>query len=389
MQIKQLEVAPGGPEDSDGIPAFLQKAMSPPSERAIWNALDLLVDLGAMNPDSNELTPLGDCLSVLTVDPRVGKMLIWSYLLGCTRVASNMACGMSSKPPFVMPHPAERFDAQDSMVKFSQSSESDPITIHHVLDRLKDNDWGKCSGFYDFCRSNYLRISSMRTISDSRRSLERDLKSLGFPSPLAPDSYQNRHDEDDGLWKAALAAGLYPNVAFRKNGETHFSTMARNKVKPLGSSVNAARGQPLNIKSTVQEDELELMLYGEIVKGDSSFTVRQTTYLPSPLPLLLLCGKSLTVQPDPSGNATMSILNLDDRIAYKCETEAAGHLLILRQRLDSAFWHAVSNRGLSTLTEEERDALEIVGSILQSAHQSAPIRSRDLSGQWGGFRRRR
>ena len=129
--------------DSNGIPAFLRKAMTAPSQRAIRNALDLLVDLGAMHPETNELTPLGDCLSVLSVEPRVGKMVIWSYILGCARVASNMACGMSSKSPFVMPHPEEKFAAQNAMVELSQNSESDPITIHHILEEKEGKRWRK------------------------------------------------------------------------------------------------------------------------------------------------------------------------------------------------------------------------------------------------------
>ena len=394
--------------DSNGIPAFLRKAMTAPSQRAIWNALDLLVDLGAMHPETNELTPLGDCLSVLSVEPRVGKMVIWSYILGCARVASNMACGMSSKSPFVMPHPEEKFAAQNAMVELSQNSESDPITIHHVLE--EQERWGK-SGFNDFCRSNYLSIPSMKTIADSRRGLKRELRSLGFPSPSIPNMYQNRHDEDNGLWTAAIAAGLYPNVAFRTQAEnkfstisrqkgkaqnksvnsamgplsmTHaennFSTMSRQKVKAHSNSVNSAKGQPLSTTCMVPDDELELMCYGEMVKGDWTFTVSQTTLLASPLPLLLLCGKSLTVRPQ-AGNESMSILNLDDIIAYKCDAETAGHVAILRKRLESAFWHAISNRshGLSTLTAEERGAVDIVGTVLQSAHQIAPIRNRDVT----------
>ena len=72
---KKLGLAPGGSEDPDGIPAFLSKAMSPPHEKSVTNALDLLVDLGAVYPETNDLTDLGKCLSVLSLEPRVGKMV--------------------------------------------------------------------------------------------------------------------------------------------------------------------------------------------------------------------------------------------------------------------------------------------------------------------------
>lgn len=143
------------------------------------------------------------------------------------------------------------------------------------------------------------------------------------------------------------------------------------------------------------------------VKGTAQFfTVNQTTHLSSPLPLLLLCGSRLSVRPiresdgevDDGANQHTSkptasrgdrqrkktaILTLDGWIVFQCDADAAAHLVVLRKRLDSAFWHAIANptaskkrsnsveKGrslLSNLTGAERDAIEIVGTVLQSAH---------------------
>ncbi|EJK66684.1 hypothetical protein THAOC_12372, partial [Thalassiosira oceanica] len=57
LQCKRLKLAPGGPDDPDGIPAFLSKAMTPPHSKSVLNALELLVDLGAMDEETNELYP--------------------------------------------------------------------------------------------------------------------------------------------------------------------------------------------------------------------------------------------------------------------------------------------------------------------------------------------
>ena len=51
----------------------------------VWNrssidALELLVDLGAMDEETNELTDLGWCLSALSLEPRVGKMVIIRFV---------------------------------------------------------------------------------------------------------------------------------------------------------------------------------------------------------------------------------------------------------------------------------------------------------------------
>ena len=75
LQCKTLGVAPGGADDNDGISAFLSRAMTPPHPKSVLNALESLIELGAMEPETNELTSLGNCLSALSLEPRVGKMV--------------------------------------------------------------------------------------------------------------------------------------------------------------------------------------------------------------------------------------------------------------------------------------------------------------------------
>jgi HrpA-like RNA helicase len=75
LQCKKLRLAPGGFDEPDGIPAFLARALTPPHPKSIANALESLVEIGAMEEDTNDLTDLGRCLSVLSLEPRVGKMV--------------------------------------------------------------------------------------------------------------------------------------------------------------------------------------------------------------------------------------------------------------------------------------------------------------------------
>jgi ATP-dependent RNA helicase DHX36 len=167
LMTKKIGLAPGGPEDSDGIPAFLGKAITAPHEKSIANAIELLVDLGAMVPETNDLTDLGQCLSVLSLEPRVGKMVIWSYLLGCARVSAHMAVAMSYKSPFVLPPQNMRREAEKSQVELSRNSESDQVTVLNAMfkhDELKK----KSQGLYrDFCRRNFLSTSTLQMVRSS------------------------------------------------------------------------------------------------------------------------------------------------------------------------------------------------------------------------------
>ena len=350
--------------------------MSAPHTKSVSNALELLVALGAMEPETNALTNLGECLSGLSLEPRVGKMVIWSYILGCARVAVNMGVAMSYKSPFVLPPPSMRRSADTAKVQLSQNSESDQVTVLYALRARDHMTQNRASVFNDFCRRHYLGISTMQMISDLRRNLTRELTTLGFPNPMTTGQFHNRHDDDHALWQAAIAAGLYPNIASRKLGEVNFSTMTNRKAKIHVSSVNAVRGQPLNSKCQVPEGEVEFVCFGEMVKGTTFFTMNQTTHLASPLPLLLLCGTSLNVRPL-TDEPNTAILDLDDWIVFKCHVDTASHIVILRKRLDAAFWHYVSDPSIGlidALSHAERDAIEILGTVLQSAHRSAPGR---------------
>ena len=375
---KKLGLAPGGPEDDDGIPAFLSKAITPPHAKSISNALELLVNLGAVMPETNDLTTLGECLSVLSLEPRVGKMVIWSYLLGCTKVASQMAVAMAYKSPFVLPPPHMRREAENAQLKLSDYSESDQVTVLNAIikrDQLKKRGEGK---YRDWCRKNFLSPSSLQMIGDLRKNLTRELSSLGFADPMS-GGYQNRHSTKQALWQAAIAAGLYPNVATRKQGEVNFSTMTNRKAKIHVSSVNALKGQPLNSKCQVQKGELEFVCFGEMVKGSHFFTLSQTTHLPSVVPILLLCGTSLSIHPidDDDEHHKYSILNLDNWISFKCTTDVASRLVILRRRLEGAFWNAISNPSgdpNKSLNGAERDAIETLAAVLNSALKASANR---------------
>jgi hypothetical protein len=220
---------------------------------------------------------------------------------------------MSYKSPFTLPPAHLRRTADNAKVQLSQNSESDQLTIHYTLE--KQRQFRNQGDFYDFCRRNFISTSTMQMIADLRKNLTRELTSLGFSNPSTTGQYHNRHDNDHALWQASIAAGLYPNVASRRRGDVNFSTTTNQKVKVHVSSVNAVRGQPLSAKCQVEEGTLEFMCFGEIVKGARIFTAEQTTHLASPLALLLLCGTSLSVRPDPK-DPNSAVLNLDGMLLW-------------------------------------------------------------------------
>jgi len=380
LQCKTLGVAPGGADDNDGISAFLSRAMTPPHPKSVLNALESLIELGAMEPETNELTSLGNCLSALSLEPRVGKMVIWSYLLGCANMGISMGAAMSFKSPFVLPPGSMRRNAELSKVALSEKSESDQITILHALQaRDTFTRRGRQSSFQGYCNSNFLSINTLQTIGDLRKNCSRELMSLGFPLPTTEGYHTRNGNSDPAILQSTIAAGLYPNVASRRQGEVKFSTITNRKAKVHVSSVNACKGQRLNGKCTAPKDDIEFIAFGEMVRGMAFFTMSLTSHLASPLPLLLLCGR-LTVRPmlinvennevAESKSTNKSYLEVDDWIVFQCDKNIATNLVVLRKRLDSAFLKLVANpaHGMNLAGADEKDAVEILSAVLKSAH---------------------
>jgi hypothetical protein len=190
-------------------------------------------------------------------------------------------------------------------------------------------------------------------------------------------AFHNRNQNKEALWQAALAAGLYPNICTRQKGDVNFSTMTNRKCKIHVSSVNSVKGQPLNSKCEIPVGEVEFVCFGEMVKGAHTFTISQTTHLASPLPLLLLCGTSLTVRPVDADDGAYAVLGLDDWIVFKCSAEVAAGLVVLRKRLDAAFLKAMSKASFTndkSMDQVDRDAIDTLERVLQSAMKSSNVR---------------
>merc|ERR1719491_890450 len=181
--------------------------------------------------------------------------------------------------------------------------------------------------------------------------------------------------------QASICAGLYPNVAYRRQGDVNFSTMTNKKAKMHMSSVNAVKSQPMSMKCQVADNPVEFVVFGELVKGKAMYTMDNTTYLPSPLPLLLLCGQ-LHVRPfqfappesavgNRSSKTQKALLSLDNWLVFLCEPETASALVILRQRLDSAFSRVTANpSNFADLPAAEKDAVDTLSSVLNSSHKT-------------------
>lgn len=65
-----------------------------PPQAALRNAVEELVELGALDQNTNQLSVLGECLATLPIHPRRGLALIWARALNCLEEVAFM-CALS------------------------------------------------------------------------------------------------------------------------------------------------------------------------------------------------------------------------------------------------------------------------------------------------------
>ncbi|KAJ4803285.1 RNA helicase family protein [Rhynchospora pubera] len=94
LNVKTLQLGEAG--------TFLAKALQPPDPLSVQNAIELLKTIGALD-DREELTPLGQHLSKLPLDPNIGKMLLMGSIFQCLDSALTIASALAYRSPFVLP----------------------------------------------------------------------------------------------------------------------------------------------------------------------------------------------------------------------------------------------------------------------------------------------
>nr|GEU87293.1 DExH-box ATP-dependent RNA helicase DExH3 isoform X1 [Tanacetum cinerariifolium] len=254
LQIKSLQVG--------RIGEFLSAALQPPEPLAVQNAVDFLTKIGAL--DENEsLTHLGDYLSMLPVDPKLGKMLIMGAFFRCFDPIVTIVAGLSVRDPFVLPQ--DRKDqASTAKSMFSAKFYSDHIALIRAYEGWKTAVSEQTA--YEYCWRHYLSAQTLQAIHSLRNQFHYILQDAQLLEAEA--GLNNRLSHNQPLVRAIISAGLFPGVASVVHRETSmsFKTMDDGQVFLYGNSVNAQ----------YQTIPYPWLVFGEKVKVNSVF-LRDTT----------------------------------------------------------------------------------------------------------------
>ncbi|KAG5080731.1 hypothetical protein JHK86_004796 [Glycine max] len=268
LHIKSLQLGTVG--------SFLEKALQPPDPLAVKNAIELLKTIGALD-EQEELTPLGQHLCNIPLDPNIGKMLLMGSIFQCLNPALTIAASLAYRNPFVLPiNRKEEADAAKQF--FAGDSCSDHIALLKAFEGWKE---AKRSGNEkQFCWDNFLSPATLRLIDDMRMQFLNLLSDIGFVDKSRGANVYNQYSLDLEMVCAILCAGLYPNVVQckRRGKRTAFYTKEVGKVDIHPASVNAG----------IYLFPLPYMVYSEKVKTTSIY-IRDSTNI-SDYALLLFGG---------------------------------------------------------------------------------------------------
>ncbi|GMY18472.1 DExH-box ATP-dependent RNA helicase DExH5, mitochondrial, partial [Fagus crenata] len=272
LQIKSLKLG--------SISEFLSRALQSPELLAVQNAIDYLKIIGAL--DENEsLTVLGRYLTMLPVEPKLGKMLILGAIFNCLDPVLTIVSGLSVRDPFLTP-----FDKKD-LAEAAKSQFSRDYSDHLALVRAYEgwNDAERDLGGYEYCWRNFLSVQSMKAIDSLRKEFVSLLKDTGLVDGNTT-SY-NAWSHDEHLIRAVICYGLYPGICSVVHNEKSFSlkSMEDGQVLLYSNSVNARESKipypwlVFNEKikvnsvflrdSTAVSDSVLLLFGGTISRGDT------------------------------------------------------------------------------------------------------------------------
>uniref|UniRef100_H3CQH5 ATP-dependent DNA/RNA helicase DHX36 n=1 Tax=Tetraodon nigroviridis TaxID=99883 RepID=H3CQH5_TETNG len=323
LQIKILKLG--------SIARFLEKALDPPTEKAVSLAIKNLMDLNALDHAEN-LTALGFHLARLPVEPHIGKLILFGAMLGCLDPVLTIAASLSFKDPFFIPLGKEKMADMRRKV-LSRNSKSDHLTIINAFQGWEQAKQRGARYEREYCWDNFLSANTLQMLQNMKGQFAEHLMHAGFvSSPDPKDPKSNVNSDNEKLIKAVIVAGLYPKVAkirqsfSKKNPRVKVYTQSDGKVSIHPKSVNAEE----------QEFNYKWLIYHLKMRTSSIFLYDCTEVSPFSL---LFFGGDITIQKD-EGDEMVAV---DQWIVFRCPARIAHLVKSLKKELDSLLEEKILN----------------------------------------------
>ncbi len=204
--------------------------VNPPPPAAIQGGYALLQELGALD-EQRTLTPLGQDLAHLPIDPTLGRMLLQSQREHAPRELLIIAAGLSIQDP--RERPLDQKDAAAAAHKRFVDPQSDFLTLLNIWNAVHDQ-WERLrtqNARRKFCRANFLSYLRLREWQDLHAQLHGALEDLtAFKL--------NESNADYAAIHRAILSGLLGHVAVREERNIYLATGNRQVAIFPGSALH-------------------------------------------------------------------------------------------------------------------------------------------------------
>jgi ATP-dependent helicase HrpA len=189
--------------------------IEPPQKRAIVDGYQLLNELGAVD-DHNELTRIGETLSRLPLDPKVGRMLLEAQQRGALDEVLVIASALSVQD--VRDRPLDKQAQADQAHAKFDDEKSEFVGTLKLWKWLEDSKGGhgkdhKLSHrqFESVLRENFINVRRLREWRDIHTQLHTVVAEHKWQLNTAPASYEQLH--------LSMLSGLLGNIGQKNEAE--------------------------------------------------------------------------------------------------------------------------------------------------------------------------
>ncbi|MFD5554750.1 ATP-dependent RNA helicase HrpA [Streptomyces sp. NPDC127068] len=191
--------------------------IDPPDHRNIRDGVQLLTELGALDPAEKDqrkrLTPLGRKLAQLPVDPRLARMVIEADRNGCVREVMVIAAALSIQDP--RERPVDKQTQADQQHARFKDETSDFLALLNLWRYVREQQKERgSSSFRRMCKQEYLNFLRIREWQDIYAQLRSVTKTMGV--------VVNDTDASDQAVHTSLLAGLLSHIGLKDTEKNEY-----------------------------------------------------------------------------------------------------------------------------------------------------------------------
>ncbi|KAK2819379.1 hypothetical protein Q5P01_024940 [Channa striata] len=382
---------------SCSVAEFLSKAPQPPPSHAIKNAVHMLKKIGAMD-QYEDLTDLGYHLADLPIEPHLGKMVLCAVVLKCLDPVLTIACTLSYRDPFILPSlGSQKQAALQCRKRFTSSTFSDHMALLRAFQawqKARSDGWER-----SFCEKNFLSQATMDMTLGMRTQLLGQLRAIGFVRARGDSDIRdvNVNSENWAMVKAALVAGMYPNLVHVDQETSSISSSREKKIHFHPTSVLSQFQSKENRAAKAQILPTDWLIYDEMSRGHRMANVRCCSLVTAiTVALFGGCAKqhsSALLEPallretdspldedSDSETEELAEMMVDDWLVFQLDKQAAGAVCELRQKWQNLFIKRIHCPS-KPWTQQDKVTLQTLVSVLAAEEQRTGLQQPTGIGQ--------